>query len=95
VIGPIEERSLIESIDATELSSFRFQGWLGKRLLRLALRFRCRALRPCGPDPDWLFSLRERAATFARLKPDDLAQALLIRYDPGAGIGWHRDRPTF
>jgi alkylated DNA repair dioxygenase AlkB len=22
-------------------------------------------------------------------------QALLIRYDPGAGIGWHRDRPIF
>ena len=22
-------------------------------------------------------------------------QALLIRYDPGAGIGWHRDRPVF
>jgi alkylated DNA repair dioxygenase AlkB len=20
---------------------------------------------------------------------------LLIRYDPGAGIGWHRDRPQF
>jgi alkylated DNA repair dioxygenase AlkB len=24
-----------------------------------------------------------------------LVQALLIRYDPGAGIGWHRDRPVF
>jgi alkylated DNA repair dioxygenase AlkB len=22
-------------------------------------------------------------------------QALVIRYDPGAGIGWHRDRPVF
>ena len=22
-------------------------------------------------------------------------QALLIRYDPGAGIGWHKDRPVF
>ena len=22
-------------------------------------------------------------------------QALIIRYDPGAGIGWHRDRPVF
>ena len=32
---------------------------------------------------------------FAGLAPDLLAQALLIRYDPGAGIGWHRDRPVF
>ncbi|WP_204316234.1 alpha-ketoglutarate-dependent dioxygenase AlkB, partial [Serratia marcescens] len=22
-------------------------------------------------------------------------QALVTRYDPGAGIGWHRDRPVF
>jgi alkylated DNA repair dioxygenase AlkB len=29
------------------------------------------------------------------LTPDDLVQALLIRYDPGAGIGWHRDRSVF
>jgi DNA oxidative demethylase len=36
-----------------------------------------------------------RAAGFARLVPGDLVQALLIRYDPGAGIGWHRDRLVF
>ena len=29
------------------------------------------------------------------LAPDQLVQALLIRYDPGAGIGWHKDRPVF
>lgn len=39
--------------------------------------------------------LRARAARFAGLAPDDLEQLLLIRYDPGAGIGWHRDRPAF
>jgi len=39
--------------------------------------------------------LKERAARFAGLQPDDLAQALLIRYDPGAGIGWHKDRSVF
>jgi DNA oxidative demethylase len=27
--------------------------------------------------------------------PETLEQALVIRYDPGAGIGWHRDRPVF
>jgi DNA oxidative demethylase len=32
---------------------------------------------------------------FAHIAADDLVQALLIRYDPGAGIGWHRDRPVF
>ena len=38
---------------------------------------------------------RRRTADFAGLPPADLVQALLIRYDPGAGIGWHKDRPTF
>jgi hypothetical protein len=27
------------------------------------------------------------------LSDDDLGQALLLLHDPGAGIGWHRDRP--
>ena len=50
---------------------------------------------PADPIPDWLLPLRQRAAGFARLAPDQLVQALVIRYDPGAGIGWHRDRPVF
>ena len=47
------------------------------------------------PLPAWLAPLRERAEAFAGLDPGAFAQALLIRYDPGAGIGWHRDRPQF
>ena len=57
--------------------------------------FETKRFAPTEPIPDWLFEVRERAARFASLKPDDLVQALLIRYDPGAGIGWHRDRPVF
>ena len=29
------------------------------------------------------------------MRPDDLVHVLLARYDPGAGIGWHRDRDVF
>ena len=28
-------------------------------------------------------------------EPDDFVHVLLARYDPGAGIGWHRDRDVF
>jgi alkylated DNA repair dioxygenase AlkB len=45
--------------------------------------------------PPFLLTLRERAATFAGLAPPDLQQVLLTEYAPGAGIGWHRDRPVF
>jgi DNA oxidative demethylase len=50
---------------------------------------------PSEAIPDWLLPPRKSAARFACLRPDGLVQALLIRYDPGSGIGWHRDRPVF
>ncbi|MGH7156023.1 MAG: alpha-ketoglutarate-dependent dioxygenase AlkB, partial [Acetobacteraceae bacterium] len=98
VVTGSEEQALIASIDGVELSPFRFQRWLGKRLTACygwRYDFDTATFGPTDPIPDWLLPLREKAARFARLKPDDLVQALLIRYDRGAGIGWHRDRPVF
>ena len=98
VVTPAEERALIEAVDAAELSPFRFHGWLGKRLTASygwRYDFDDASFAPSEAFPDWLLPLRERAARFAGLQPDELVEALLIRYDPGAGIGWHRDRPVF
>jgi hypothetical protein len=89
IVTPSEERALIASIDGVELSPFRFQGWLGKRLTASygwRYNFDTGSFGPADPIPDWLLPLREKAAGFARLTPDDLVQALVIRYDPGAGI---------
>ena len=97
-VTPDEEQTLIASINAAELSPFRFHGWLGKRLTASYgwhYDFDDASFVPAEPIPDWLLPLRGRAARFARLQPGALVQALLIRYDPGAGIGWHRDRPVF
>jgi alkylated DNA repair protein (DNA oxidative demethylase) len=93
-----EEAELIAGIDADNLSPFRFQGWLGKRLTRSfgwSYDFDTGRFTEADPIPSWLDPLRRRAAAFAGLGTDDLVQALLIRYDPGAGIGWHKDRPVF
>lgn len=98
LISPAEESALIASIDACDLTPFAFQGWLGKRLTTsFGWRYDFETARfdPATPIPDWLLPLRARAAEFADLAPEALVQALLIRYDPGAGIGWHRDRPVF
>jgi len=97
-IGEEEERTLIEHIDRLGLSPFRFQGWTGKRLTRSfgwRYDFDDASFTETEPIPDWLLPLRERAAAFARVAPNDFAHALVVRYDPGAGIGWHRDRPQF
>ena len=98
MIDAREEVELIARIDGEALSPFRFQGWLGKRLTRSfgwSYDLDRGRLERGDPMPDWLLPLRKRAEDFAGLSPDELAQALLIRYDPGAGIGWHRDRTAF
>ncbi|ATE64762.1 alpha-ketoglutarate-dependent dioxygenase AlkB [Rhizorhabdus dicambivorans] len=98
IVGVAEQADLIAAIDAAGLAPFRFQGWLGKRLTASfgwSYDFDRGRFGAADPLPSWLLPLRARAAAFAGLAPDDLVQALLIRYDPGAGIGWHRDRPQF
>ena len=98
IVAPDEEQALITSIDASPLMPFRFHQWHGKRLTATygwSYDFDDGSFTPAEAIPDWLLPLRAKAARFAALPPDELAQALLIRYDPGAGIGWHRDRPVF
>ncbi|TXC70791.1 alpha-ketoglutarate-dependent dioxygenase AlkB [Sphingomonas ginsenosidivorax] len=98
LIDAAEEAELIAAIDATGPTPFRFQGWLGKRLTTSfgwSYDFDRGTMARGLPIPAFLLPVRDRAAAFARVAPDALEQALLIRYDPGAGIGWHRDRPQF
>jgi len=98
VIGRKEEQALLDRLGALELAPFRFHGWLGNRRTQnfgWRYDFDDASFTPGEPIPDWLLPIRERAAAFARLAADDLVQALIARYNPGAGIGWHRDRDVF
>jgi alkylated DNA repair dioxygenase AlkB len=93
-----EETMLIGHLFEAELSPFKFQGWTGKRLTRTfgwRYDFDDRSFAPSEPIPDWLQPLRAKAAEFADVAPEEFVHVLLVRYDPGAGIGWHRDRPVF
>lgn len=98
IVSEIEACELVRRIDEVELSPFRFQQWTGKRLTHSfgwRYDFESGEFARADPIPEWLGPLKARAAFFADLQDDELVQALLIRYDPGAGIGWHRDRPVF
>jgi len=97
-ISEAEERDLIGRLSSEELLPFRFRGWTGKRLTRTygwRYDFDDSSFAPAEPIPGWLQPLRAKAASFAGVWPEDFAHVLLVRYDPGAGIGWHRDRPQF
>src|SRR5215210_2299691 len=98
MISEAEERALLDRLGATELAPFRFHGWLGNRKTQSfgwRYDFEDASFTPADPLADWLLPLRDKAAAFAELEPDDFVHVLLARYDPGAGIGWHRDRDVF
>ena len=98
MIGADEERALIDKLTAADLSPFRFHGWLGNRKTQSfgwRYDFEDASFAPAEPIPEWLQPLRETAAAFAGVQPGDFVHVLLARYDPGAGIGWHRDRDVF
>jgi alkylated DNA repair dioxygenase AlkB len=98
VISAAQERDLLGRLTRLDLAPFRFHGWLGNRRTQSfgwRYDFDDASFSPTEPIPDWLLGVREVAAAFAGLPSDDFVQALIARYDPGAGIGWHRDRDVF
>jgi alkylated DNA repair protein (DNA oxidative demethylase) len=98
LISAAEEAALVAHFRALPFAPFEFQGFLGKRRtvsFGMQYRFDGSGLAEAETIPDWLLPLRAKAAAFAGLEPDALVHALLIEYDVGAGLGWHRDRPVF
>jgi alkylated DNA repair dioxygenase AlkB len=98
VISAAEEHALLDRLGGLELAPFRFHGWLGNRKTQSfgwRYDFDDASFIPAEPIPDWLQPAREHAASFARLTAEDFVHVLLAKYDPGAGIGWHRDRDVF
>jgi alkylated DNA repair dioxygenase AlkB len=97
-VSEAEEERLAALIDAAPLAPFQFGQWEGKRLtVNYGSAYDYQRARPteAPPLPDWLAGLRASLAPLMDRSPDDFVQGLLIRYDPGAGIGWHRDRPQY
>lgn len=98
LISPDEESELIEAARTLPFKPFEFHGHLGLRqVVSFGWRYDYdrRKVREAGELPDFLGPLRDKAAAFAGLEPQALAQALVTDYAPGAPIGWHRDKPQF
>lgn len=97
-IGRAEEATLLEQLAGLAFAPFEFHGFEGKRaVIYFGWRydFNVGRLDRAEPIPPFLTPLRDRAAAFAGLAPADFAHVLVNRYEPGAPIGWHRDRPQF
>ncbi len=92
------ESALLRAIAPLPFQPFAFHGFLGnRRVVAFGWRYDYagRALKQSDPMPDFLMPLRDIAADFAALPAERFQQALVTEYAPGAGIGWHRDKPMF
>jgi alkylated DNA repair dioxygenase AlkB len=98
LIAPADEAALLRNLEALSFQPFEFRGFLAKRHVAwFGWRYDYAGgqLRDSEPIPPLLLPLRARAAAFAGVEPESLQQVLINQYAPGAGIGWHRDKPMF
>jgi DNA oxidative demethylase len=98
LLDEAEERDLLEVLAGLDYSAVVLHGQAARRVVRhygWDYGYESRALAPADPVPDVLEPLRARAAALVDRRPADLAEVLVTRYPPGAGIGWHRDAPMF
>lgn len=93
-----EEAILARQIAGMPLKPFDFHGRFAMRqVIGFGLRYdyERRQVMEAPPIPQFLDSLREKVAGFTGQPASAFAQVLINEYRPGAGIGWHRDKPYF
>ena len=98
VIPGDEAAGLVEAFADLPFQAFDFHGFKGnRRIVSYGVRydFSASRLEAAEPIPDFLLPARAAAAAFAGLEPEMIHHAMVTEYAPGAGIGWHRDRPEF
>jgi alkylated DNA repair dioxygenase AlkB len=93
-----QERNFIGIFESLPFKPFEFHGYLGnRRVVSFGWRYDYagRRLHLTEPIPAFLDPLKQIAAGFSGLGADGFEHALVTEYAPGAGIGWHRDKPMF
>ncbi len=93
-----EERGLLALMEKFDFRQVTMHGQTARRTVRhygYDYGYESWQLVPADPLPPGLVWLRDRCAALAGMEPEELAQTLVSRYPPGAGIGWHRDAPMF
>ncbi|MER9642837.1 alpha-ketoglutarate-dependent dioxygenase AlkB [Mesorhizobium sp. M0239] len=98
LIAAQEETELARHLEGLPFEAFDFHGHLAnRRVVGFGLRYDYdrRQVVEAPPIPDFLLALRDKIAALAGRPAEAFAQVLINEYRPGAGIGWHRDKPHF
>jgi alkylated DNA repair dioxygenase AlkB len=97
-VSAADEQTILHDIEILPFRDFEFRGFTGKRrTFSFGWRydFNGGGLTKTEDIPNFLKNLCARAEGFAGLAPASFQQVLVTEYAPGAGIGWHKDRPVF
>jgi len=98
IISEAEEATLVASLSKLDLKPFEFHGHIGNRhVISFGLRYDYvrRMVEHTQAFPEFIEELRRKAAAFAKRSVDEIQQGGVNKYPPGAGIGWHKDKPQF
>jgi alkylated DNA repair dioxygenase AlkB len=93
-----EQSDLLATFRELPFAAFDFHGYLAKRRIveyGWEYDFGSRQASTTQPIPEFLYPFRGRAASFAGIGPEQIVEAVVTEYPPGAPIGWHRDVPQF
>jgi alkylated DNA repair dioxygenase AlkB len=92
------EARLLEFVTSLEFHDVKMHGVVARRrVVQYGWKYSFDSHRMTqGPDlPEDLRAVRDDAAVLAGLPAEELSEALVTEYTPGATIGWHRDAPGF
>jgi alkylated DNA repair dioxygenase AlkB len=98
LIAPDEEAELLAHLERLPFQPFDFHGHLAnRRVVGFGMRYDYdqRRVVEAPPIPDFLTPVRSKVAAFATQPSEAFEHVLINEYRPGAGIGWHRDKPHF
>jgi alkylated DNA repair protein (DNA oxidative demethylase) len=93
-----EEKRLLSQIERLSFANVRMHGVTAKRRVvhyGWNYGYDSWTIEPTEPIPDWLMPVRRRAGALMGVSAEAVEEVLVTRYEPGAGIGWHRDAPMF
>jgi alkylated DNA repair dioxygenase AlkB len=98
IISEADEAALAKSLATLDLKPFEFHGHLGnRRVTSFGLRYDYarRTVKVTDGFPAFVADLRNKVAKFAGRTVGEFQQGGVNEYPPGAGIGWHKDKPQF
>ena len=98
VISTADEKSLVQRFEKLPLKPFEFHGHQGnRRIYTFGHRYVFAGQEPRADAsiPDYLLPLTDVASQISGVPAEAFEQLMVTEYAPGAGIGWHRDRPSY